>query len=45
MVNGPLVVEQILAKNGTAEIDAVSGSTITRDAIIQAVNDCLAQAK
>lgn len=38
------LIEQIVAANGTAGVDAVSGSTITCDGILSAVNACLRQA-
>ena len=36
--------EAIMAANGTAGVDGVSGATITSKAIFSAVEDCLAQA-
>ncbi len=36
--------DAIVAANGTAGVDAVSGATETSNAIFNAVNDCLAQA-
>ena len=37
--------EAIVAANGTAGVDAVSGATVTSKAIFTAVDDCLAQAQ
>ena len=45
VVQGDEIVKQILAANGTQGVDAISGATITTDAIIKAVGKCLAQAK
>lgn len=45
VVKGDQIVEQILAANGTEGVDAISGATITTDAILKAVAKCLAQAK
>ncbi len=36
--------DAIVAANGTAGVSAVSGATVTSNAIFDAVNDCLAQA-
>lgn len=42
---GPQLVETILAANGTAGVDGVSGATFTSSALINAVNACLQAAK
>ncbi|MDO5292350.1 MAG: FAD-binding protein [bacterium] len=44
-VHGKTIVDNIIAANGTKGVDAISGATITTDAIMKAVNKCLAQAK
>lgn len=44
-VAGDRLIESILAANGTEGVDTVSGATITTEAIIKAVNKCLAQAQ
>lgn len=41
----PTVIEEIIGANGTVGVDVVSGSTITCQGIISAVNDCIAQAR
>ena len=43
-VAAPKLVEDIVAANGTVGVDTVSGSTITCEGILRAVNDCIKQA-
>ena len=42
---GPKVIEAIVAANGTVDVDVISGSTMTSNAVKAAVNACLKQAK
>ena len=44
-VAAPKLVEDIVAANGTVGVDTVSGSTITCEGILRAVNDCIKQAR
>ena len=44
-VAAPQLIDSIVAANGTVGVDVVSGSTITCEGILNAVNSCLAQAK
>ena len=44
-VAAPTLVDSIVAANGTVGVDTISGSTITCEGILDAVNACLAQAK
>lgn len=44
-VNGDTIVQQIKDANGTVGVDTISGATITTEAILKAVNQCLAQAR
>ena len=39
------LADAILTAGGTDGVDAVSGATLTSDAVFTAVNDCLSQAK
>lgn len=41
----PTVIDEIIAANGTIGVDVVSGSTITCEGIMNAVNACIEQAK
>lgn len=43
-IAGPKMVEAILAAGTTEGVDAVAGCTVTSNAILDTVNDCLAQA-
>ena len=42
---GPAICDSIVAANGTAGVDVVSGSTITSEGILKAVNECITLAK
>lgn len=41
----PKVIDTIVANNGTVGVDAVTGATMTSQAILDAVTECLMQAK
>lgn len=41
---GPKVIDAIVAAGTTEGVDAVSGSTITSTAVLNAVKDCMTQA-
>lgn len=42
---GPVMIDNMLAANGTLNVDTVSGATVTSNALKAAVNECLKKAK